>query len=105
MIADTITLKEMLESMDRGDKFKIGFRTYDYKKDEGGEWIEFDNCVKHNQLIKGESSRRELANRTSSKRNPNHFVNSTRNIKRLDNGNLFKVHIRLIRKFNDKTVI
>lgn len=103
---ETITLKEMLDSMDAGNVFSIGFRTYNFKKDEGGEWIEYSNCVKHNHQLKKQSSSNNSTNSTtSSKRNPNHYENSTRNIKRIDNGNLVKVHIRLIRKFNNKIVI
>ena len=37
-------------------------------------------------------------------RNPKHFENSTRNIK-LPNGSIRKIHIRLVRVFNNKKVI
>jgi hypothetical protein len=103
---DTVTLKEVLSTMDTGAFFSIGFRTYDKKKETGGEWIGLPECVKHDYLtaterleLKRKGKKQEL------RRDPKHFENSTRNIKVISNGKIIKLHIRLIRKFNNKTVL
>jgi hypothetical protein len=43
---DTVTLKEVLSTMDTGAIFSIGIRTYDKKKETGGEWIGFTGMRK-----------------------------------------------------------
>lgn len=94
----------MILCMDRGETFSIGFRTFDHKKDTGGEWIYFDKACKHNYLT-AEERLSELHKKDPLRRNPQHYKNSTRNIRVIANGNIVKVHIRLIRKFNGKTVM
>jgi hypothetical protein len=102
----TIQLKDVIATMDSGAEFSIGFRTYDKRKEKGGEWIAFDCCVKHNYLT---AEQRETANRAKQNRallkDPKHYENSTRNIRVINNGNIVKVHLRLIRRFNGKTVL
>lgn len=92
--------------MDTGAPFRIGFRTYDHRKKKGGEWIDLPDCVKHNYLT---ATQRKEAKRLGAKqvllKDPRHYENSTRNIKITSSGLIVKVHIRLIRKFNGKTVL
>ena len=103
---ETITLLKMLNAMDNGEVFSIGFRTCNLKKITGGEFIHFDNCVKHNHQTKAERmAARPQGEAYVVRKNPKHYENSTRNIKRTDTGELVKVHIRLIRIFNGKTVL
>ena len=90
--------------MDSGATFSIGFRTRDEKKDKGGEWIEFPEAMKHNYKTAAERLS-EAHQPKEHRRNPNHYENSTRNIKVLSNGNIIKIHIRLVRMFNGKTVL
>ena len=92
----------MLDSMDAGEAFSIGFRTCDKRKQTGGEWIEFPTAVKQNYQF-GTAS--ETPHEKTYKRNPNHYKNSTRNIRVMPDGNIVTVHIRLIRRFNSKTVM
>lgn len=104
---DTITLENVLEKMDAGKKFSIGIRTYDHRKEAGGQYIFIEEAVKHNYRLPSERNsmaKREERN-SRIQRNPNHYDNSTRNIKVLANGNLIKVHIRLIVEFNGCKVL
>ena len=105
MVIETISLKELIEWMDAGKEFSIGFRTFNDKKQTGGEWIEFEQCVKHNHLTRQELKEKSNQPKERVFKNPKHYENSTRNIKLLSNGTLIKVHLRLIRKFNNKTVL
>lgn len=90
--------------MDRGEIFSIGFRTCDKKLDTGGEWIEIDQAAKYNHLTAAERLS-EVHKKTPFLKNPQHYKNSTRNIRVFANGRIIKVHIRLIRVFNGKTVL
>jgi hypothetical protein len=106
VVVETISLKELIEWMDAGKMFSIGFRTFNDKLQTGGEWIEFKECVKHNHLTRQEL--KEKANKPREKvfKDPKHYENATRNIKVIErDGELVKVHLRLIRKFNGKTVL
>lgn len=108
---ETITLKEMSEAMDKGYTFSIAFITCNEQKNTGGEFVFLSNMVKHGNTIKEEKQQLKqattLPTAAASKmlKNPNHYKNSTRNIRSLHTGNIFKVHLRLIRKFNGKTVL
>ena len=103
---ETITLKQMIEEMDKGTIFSIAFRTCNLQKHTGGEYIFFDKCVKHNHQTPSQLKKRKDSGQVKQEvfRNPNHFENFTRNIKRLSSGALIKVHVRLIRRFNGKIV-
>lgn len=91
--------------MDDGKIFSIGFRTFNDKLQTGGEWIEFDQCVKHNHKTYQELRENAAKPKAKVYKNPQHYQNATRNIKTLHDGQLIKVHLRLIRKFNGKTVL
>lgn len=103
--SDTILFKDMLTYLDSGQPFSLSFVTYDKKRGTGGEWINVKSAVKF--MAKGNQTKSIEAAQpsfTMLSKNPKHFENSTRNIK-LQNGEIRKVHIRLIRLFNNKTVI
>jgi hypothetical protein len=100
----SITLQEVLDFMDTGDSFSIAFVTDDEKRGTGGEWIEVKNTFKHEWVSKTERAKLDKAQpQQEVRRNPNHYEHSTRNIS-LANGEIRKVNIRLIRRFNGKTV-
>lgn len=92
----------MLQWMDTGQPFDLEFITADKRKDEGGEWKKIVQGRKRMQL--GVKSLESGVRHLQVHKNPHHYENSTRNIV-LQNGELRKVHIRLIRRFNGKTVI
>lgn len=92
--------------MDTGAPFSIGFVTDDEKRDTGGEWIKMEEARKHefmNAAEKEKLAKAQPVNRTPL-RNPNHYPHSTRNLI-LPNGEIRKVAIRLIRRFNGKVVM
>lgn len=101
---NTITLSEVLEVMDSGALFSIGFRTCNLKKDTGGEWQEYAQAKKYMAKTRHEQYA-ESHQPNKQRRNPKHYENSTRNLVILPSGEIIKVHLRLIRQFNSKTVI
>ncbi len=102
---DSITLQEVIELMDSGAWFSIDFVTIDLKRGTGGEWIHLPR-VRKNPRKTPEEKQLEAAMGmiTSPRRDPHHYENSTRNLQ-LANGLVRKVHLRLIRKINGKTVL
>jgi hypothetical protein len=103
---DTITLKEAIKLLDTGVLCNLAFITSDKKRDTGGEWIVVVDCKKHIFLSLKNQKKMEDVQPISSGvfKNPNHYQNSTRNIK-LKNGDIRKIHLRLIRRFNNKIVL
>ena len=97
----------MITYMDTGAPFSIGFRTCNIQKNTGGEWIFYDECVKHGHQTAEQRKQRKESGEPKQVifRNPNHYQNSTRNIKRICSGELICVHIQLIRRFNGKLVL
>lgn len=88
--------------MDAGEVFRLAVRSCNVLKQTGGEYIEFATAVKHQQLFNQYST---AAKETGYKRNPNHYGNSTRNIRVLPEGNIVTVHLRLMMRFNSKIII
>lgn len=93
--------------MDAGQVFQISFVTADHHKNTGGELLHVARARKHAWLSPADRKKQQRLQPTSSmvKKDPRHFENSTRNIQLLSNGDVRKVHIRLIRKFNHRTVL
>ncbi len=90
--------------MGTGAPFSMAFVTDDERRGTGGEWVEVAEAFKHDYVSKTERKKLEKAQpQQLVKKNPNHYDHSTRNIS-LPNGELRKVNIRLIRRFNGKTV-
>ena len=106
-VQETITLKEALDWMDSGEEFSISFITCDVRKGTGGELIHVEKAVKANWLSPADLKKQAHLQPQSRilKKDPRHFENSTRNIRLVSNSEIRKVHIRLIRKFNGKTVL
>ena len=108
-----IRLWEALEIMDsldahgRPQRFQVKFVTANRTTREGGEIIEVKDASKcpvttrNGQEIFPERKTGQMQEKIT--RNPNHWENSTRNI-RLPNGQKRKLHIRLIIEFNNKKV-
>jgi len=109
-----IRLTEVLSQMDKTGtdgkplKFQIRFVTADRSLGTGGDIIEISNGRKCIGLNKQGSPVFDLRTQSPStdsriKKDPRHWVNSTRNIL-LENGKIRKVHIRLIIEFNKQKV-
>lgn len=104
---ETVTLEKMIDHMDSGQSFSIAFRTCNKQKGTGGEYVFYNECIKHGHQTKDERKQRRESGVPKQMifRNPNHYENSTRNIMRASSGELVKIHIRLIRRFNGKIVL
>ena len=103
-----VSLADILKEMDKGEPFAITFCTANRKKKSGGEMIQLEGCVLHNRTKASSKAPHAVkdieAEETTISRPPHHNQNDTRNI-RLANGQVRKLHIRLITSFNNKTVI
>lgn len=100
---DTITLKEVIERMDKGEIFSIAFISFNKRENTGGEWIAFEQAYK--SKFQTATSHTNTTSQTTIRKDPKHFDNSTRNLVVLPEGNIVKVHLRLIRRFNSKVVL
>lgn len=96
----------MLQIMDSPEEFSLMVITANKQNDTGGERLLIKRAWGHRQKTHRETMAIENAQKETKvfKRNPNHYANSTRNI-RLVNSDIITVHIRLIREFNNKTVL
>jgi len=103
---DTISLKDAIAYLDSGQPFSLSVITYDKKRKKGGEWLEIKSAVKHMFLSSEDQKKLSAVQPVSSGfyKDPHHYENSTRNIK-FENGEIRKIHLRLIRLFNNKTVL
>jgi hypothetical protein len=112
MNSNYIQLGAALDEMDQFDddgkpvRFHVKFVTADRIRRTGGEIIEIPSgrkCVGNRNGKTVFDSRQKADENPSISRQPNHWVNSTRNII-LPNGGIRKVHIRLIIEFNNQKV-
>lgn len=98
-----INIKEMIAYMNSGKPFSIVYVTWDKSKGAGGSVKEVQLAYKHYSNSTGKAAQ---AKEEGSKRNPNHFHNSTMNIKIPGQAGIDvrKVHVQLIRRFNGAIV-
>lgn len=98
---------DRLDADGKPASFDVKFVTMDLKRGTGGEIIEVKGVRKtvgkRNGVAVMDTRERQTPAEERERRNPNHFLNSTRNIL-LPNGELRKLHIRLIIEFNGKKV-
>ena len=107
---NSISFSEAMQIIDRVDKtgnaapFDIAFRTLNRNSKKGGRLLIYKQVKKYRPR-KSTPSRASLLASVHSvsnvKRNPNHKKNRTRLLE-LQNGELKKIHIRLIDSVNDK---
>lgn len=110
----TISLKDALAIIDLKDKdgypvpFDISFRTLQRNSKTGGRLVAYKGATHLTSLPKKKLSNQQIVDDLQrperTKRNPNHFTNRTRNIKK-PNGEIAKVHIRLIVSINNQNVV
>ncbi len=91
--------------MDSGRPFSIAVRTCNKQQGTGGEYIMVEQAVKSS--FKGSNGEVPPSGSGGGgfRKNPQHYPNSTRNIVVFPEGNIMKIHLRLIMKFNDVTVL
>lgn len=92
--------------MNTGKPFSIVYITYDMAKGAGGVVKEIALATKHYQRTSSTNHKPAAYVSSITSRNPNHFSNSTTNIRipGAGNANIRKVHIQLIRIFNGAIV-
>lgn len=105
-----ISFSEVIAIIDRVDKvgnavpFDIAFRTLQRNSKTGGRLVTYKQ-VKKARSKKGVPTKASLLasvqSPTGLKKKPNHFKNRTRNLQ-LQNGEIKKIHIRLIDSVNGK---
>lgn len=110
---ETISLNDALEIIDRQDKqgksipFDLTFRSLQRNSKSGGKLYEYNQVKKYR---KEKFKHSEAALKTSAetsvrfKKEPNHFENRTRNLE-LQNGDIKKIHIRLMISINGKQIV
>jgi hypothetical protein len=91
--------------MNSGKPFSIVYVTFDKAKGAGGSVKEVQLAYKHYSNSTGSKTATVVSADTIT-RNPNHFSNSTMNIKIPGQGtvDVRKVHVQLIRRFNGAIV-
>lgn len=110
---ETVTLKEAIAIIDKKDAkgnaypFNISFRSLQRNSKTGGKMYHYNQVVKliKKQSVPSMASLTKAVQTTESvSKKPNHFHNRTRNLE-LQNGDIKKIHIRLIISINGKKVI
>jgi hypothetical protein len=106
VIGNSITLKEVLAHLDAGLPFSMMVITCNKQQETGGEELDIPKAWKHQHLTytMRKALLKSQPRQQGVRKNPHHYANSTRNIK-LPIGDIITIHIRLIRKFNGKTVL
>jgi hypothetical protein len=105
-LSKALDLMDLLDDDGKPLKFHLKFVTADRIRRTGGEIIEIQSgkkCVSNRNGKTVFDTRQKVDENPSNSRQPNHWVNSTRNII-LPNGGIRKVHIRLIIEFNNQKV-
>lgn len=104
-----IHLRSALRLMDSTEKdgkmssFSIKAFRYNRRTEKGGTLLHVKNASLYTkQASEPIPAKRRAGNKT--RKNPNHFINRTRNLINNDTGNLFKVNIGLIVEFNGQPV-
>lgn len=93
------------------EPFSIAYVKYNRRENSGGDIARYDSCLCTGTRAKGtrqEKSRQALVKpeqREKQAKNPNHFLNATRNLQVLPSFVIRKLHIWLIIEFNGMKVI
>ncbi len=104
---DVLEIMDSFDGIERPVRFQIKFVTANRLQGTGGEIIELkDACKCSGKTKQGEpifAAKKNLPTNDLVSKDPRHWTHSTRNIL-LPNGQIRKVHIRLIIEFNNKKV-
>mgnify|MGYP000536602619 CR=1 FL=1 len=115
MLQETIYLQDVLQQIKtldasgRAVPFSIKVRTLNRYSKTGGKLHTYPQAKlvmkEENPNVNSVNSLRYKPKPKTSRRDPKHFENKTRNIKVLPQGSFVKIHIRYIIEFNNKKVI
>jgi len=103
---DAIAVIDRVDKDGNSFPFDIVFRTLNRNSKRGGRLVEYKQVVKSTTRKKDASKHSLLASIHKTEivnKKPNHFKNRTRNLQ-LQNGEIKKIHIRLIVSINGKTI-
>lgn len=104
---DVFQLMDGLDTDDKPARFQLKYVTADRDKSTGGdiiELIEARKCAGKTRSGEPKFIRQKSAvQNEKTQKNPNHWIHSTRNML-LPNGQIRKVHVRLIIEFNHMKV-
>ena len=104
---DVLEIMDSLDGIEKPVRFQMKFVTANRLEETGGEIIELKDAQKCSGKTKqGKpifAAKKNIPVVERITKDPNHWVNSTRNIL-LPNGQKRKLHIRLIIEFNNKKV-
>ena len=109
-----INLKQALQIIETKDKdgfpipFDVSFRTLNRNSKSGGALRNYNSVSILTRREKQRLSEKQIVQNlqlaSSTRRNPNHWVNRTRNLQK-PNGEIFKINIRLIDSINNQKVV
>jgi len=100
---ELIALSDVLQQMNKVDPkgmpipFDLEVCTYNRFQKKGGERLSLKQVIIHKQ----KHVKKPVKDKTKI---PNHYENSTRNVMIVSSGEIRKIHIRLIERFNGKAV-
>lgn len=106
-----VHIREVMDTIRKGDAFDITWITADRKRKTGGKILQLRNAIRSDKPDNGVKKDvvapevAEVSNHTIPKRDPNHFKNDTINIRKRGTQRIMKVHPNLITMFNNKHVI
>jgi hypothetical protein len=105
----TITVKEMIEVMEKGSIFSITFVTYDKQRKSGGELRHYPTCKLTTKAIQDDTTKPSVSKSTAKNARSSHFEHSTRafNVVIGDavTHTVKKFHLFLVLEFNGKKLI
>lgn len=109
-LTDVLAQMKTLDKNGKAVPFSIAVRTFQKYSKTGGAYKYYEKAklvmVEENNNKDSITSLRTVPRqKTSFKKNPNHYANKTRNIKVLPQGDIKKINIRFIVEFNGKKVI
>ena len=104
LLSEAINEMRKLSNEDPNNSFRISFFKYDEKLQTGGELKVLENCRLLVSTEKKNNSPSKNSKPDEYKKSPNHYLNSTINMRDMKTGRLIKVHTRLIKRFNDQQI-
>ena len=105
-LKNAVAIIDMVDASGNAIPFDLTFRTYQKFSKTGGKLLRY-NQVKKLRSKKSTPSESSMLvavqSPTGVKRKPRHYENRTRNLE-LQNGEIKKIHIRLITSINEKKI-
>jgi len=99
-----IAIIDKVDAQGKACPFDISFRTLQRNSRTGGRLVTYRKVKKY-RVKKGAPHKKAILKTvqsgTTTKRHPNHYTNRTRNLE-LQNGEIKKIHVRLIDTINGK---